>query len=176
MAEVEGPDLTPLNNERGGHRFQRVPPTERSGRVHTSTVTVAILAPTEATTTRRRGLEEFRVEWFSGTGGGGQHRNKHQNSCRLIHPPTGLIQTAVSRDRTKNLETALAEMNRRLDEIEERRHAERENAARRSQVGAGMRGDKRRTYRFRDDYVRDDITGKEARSSKVMKGHFDLLW
>lgn len=126
--------------------------------------------------TRVRGLEEFRLEWFSGTGKGGQYRNKHQNCCRLIHPPTGLIQTATDRERESNLRFALAEMNRRLDEMELRGLAAGQNSSRRQQVGSGMRGDKRRTYRFRDDWVRDDLTGKEARSTQVMRGRFDLLW
>lgn len=126
--------------------------------------------------TRVRGVDEFRLEWFSGTGKGGQHRNKHQNCLRLIHPPTGIIQTATGRERESNLRAALADMNRRLDDMELRGLAEGQNSARRGQVGSGMRGDKRRTYRFRDDWVRDDITGKEARASQVMRGRFDLLW
>lgn len=172
---MEGRDLKQLDNETGGHRFQRVPPTERSGRVHTSTVTVAVM-DAACVVTRVRGLDEFELEWFSGTGNGGQHRNKHMNSCRLVHPPTGLVQTAVSRSRTANLDSALAEMNRRLDELELKRKMSEENSARRSQLGTGMRGDKRRTYRYREDIVSDDVTGKQARLSKVMRGQFELLW
>lgn len=138
-------------------------------------MTVAILNPLEAKT-RVRGVAEFRLEWFSGTGKGGQHRNKHQNCLRLICPRTGIIQTATGREREGNLRNALAEMNRRLNEAEFQGLAQGQNSSRRQQVGSGMRGDKRRTYRFRDDWVRDDITGKEARASQVMRGRFDPLW
>ena len=173
--EIEGKDLTGLDNEAGGHRIQRVPPTERNGRVHTSTVTVAVLDPLTVNA-RTRPDGEFKVEWYAGTGKGGQYRNKHQNCCRLTHLPTGLVQTAQDRERVSNLRNAKEALNRRLDEMERQRMFSGQNSLRKNQVGSGMRGDKRRTYRFREDSVYDSIRGKEARASAVMKGHFDLLW
>ena len=89
--EIEGKDLSGLFNESGGHRIQRVPPTERKGRVHTSTVTVAVMDPITVQAAIRS-ESEFVVEWFSGTGAGGQHKNKHMNSCRLTHKATSIIQ------------------------------------------------------------------------------------
>src|SRR5687768_9355475 len=102
--EVEG-NLVGLENEAGGHRIQEVSPTEKRGRVHTSTITVAILDH-DATTNdiySKRADDDFKIEWFSGTGKGGQHRNRHMNSCRLIHLPTGLKQERQGRHRESNL-------------------------------------------------------------------------
>lgn len=123
-----------------------------------------------------RPMSDFRIEWYSGTGNGGQYRNKHQNCCRLIHIPTGLIQTANGRERLANERDAFEAINRRLDREESAKRFEVYNADRRDQMGSGMQGDKRRTYRFQEDSVRDDITGKTAICSKVMRGYFDLLW
>ena len=96
--EVNGPDLTQLNNEPGGHRLQRVGPTERKGRVHTSTVTVAILN-VDHYQPKSINEKDIKVEWFSGTGCGGQNRNKVMTSCRLTHLETGTVQTAQCRSR-----------------------------------------------------------------------------
>lgn len=173
--EIEGKDLTGLDNERGGHRIQRVPPTERNGRVHTSTVTVAVLDPLNVKA-RARPDSEFTVQWYSGTGKGGQYRNKHQNCVRLTHVATGLVQTWQDRERVSNLRNAKDALNKRLDKLEYERLFSGQNTNRKNQVGSGMRGDKRRTYRFREDSVYDSVRGKEARASQVMKGQFELLW
>ncbi len=125
---------------------------------------------------RDRPDSEFRIEWFSGTGKGGQHRNKHQNCCRLIHIPTGMVQNGMGRERASNLRQATEEINRRLDAEEAAAAFSGLAAIRKDQVGSGQRGDKRRTYRFQDDAVVDHVTGKSARCSDVMRGRFDLLW
>lgn len=119
---------------------------------------------------------DLKIEWYSGTGAGGQHRNKHQNSCRITHLPTGTVATAQCRSRQNSYNEALAEIQRRVvDQIKEiNGSAIAQN--RRQQVGSGMRGDKIRTYRFQDDRVQDHRTGKSAKSSTVLKGNFDLLW
>lgn len=119
---------------------------------------------------------EFEAEWFSGTGAGGQHRNKHQNCLRLKHTATGVVQQALGRKRESNYKEALLAINKRLDAIAASHISKDHNATRKDQVGSGMRGDKRRTYRFQDDSVYDSITGKSARCKDVLKGSFDLLW
>jgi peptide chain release factor 1 len=172
--EVEGSDLSGLDNEPGGHRIQRVPPTERKGRVHTSTVTVAVLEDHVISTNINE--QDIRIEWFSGTGAGGQYRNKHQNSCRIVHVPTGLTVTAQCRERSNSLKQARQELERRLKENEARSVANKVSGIRKTQMGSGMRGDKIRTYRFQDDRVVDHITGKSASCERVLKGHFELLW
>lgn len=151
-----------------------MPPTERKGRVHTSTVTVAVL--TEQNNDSEVKDTDLKIEWYSGSGAGGQHRNKHQNSCRLTHLPTGIVKTAQTRSRDNSYAEARSAL---IQEIERIRKADEEtklNSTRRTQIGSGMRGDKRRTYRFQDDQVVDHVTGKKARCSKIMNGNFDLLW
>lgn len=172
--EIEGTDLSGLYNEPGGHRIQRVPPTERKGRVHTSTVTVAVIDSKELTTTLRE--EDLRIEWYSGTGAGGQHRNKHQNSCRITHIPTGIVATAQCRSRENSLVEAKQAIAERVDNKFKTIYNNELASDRRSQVGSGMRGDKIRTYRFQDDIVKDHISDKTASVKKVLAGNFDLLW
>lgn len=173
---VEGTDLSGLENECGGHRIQRVPPTERKGRVHTSTVTVAVIDANESQRAVAIPSIDLKVEWYSGTGAGGQHRNKHQNSCRITHLPTGLVATAQTRSRQNSYNLALSEIQKQVDTLDQTRYNNNIASTRKSQVGTGMRGDKIRTYRFQDDRVQDHITGKTASTKKVLSGNFDLLW
>lgn len=172
--EVVGKDLTDLEKEAGGHRIQRVPPTERKGRVHTSTVTVAVINPeiqevqyTDA---------DFKIEWYSGTGAGGQHRNKHQNSCRITHKNSGIVATAQCRSRINSLEQAKTTLLNQLKSGDRNEQYTALAIDRKQQVGSGMRGDKIRTYRFQDDVVKDHNTDKTASVAKIMRGNFDLLW
>lgn len=171
---VEGVDLSGLYNESGGHRIQRVPPTERKGRVHTSTVTVAVIDPAVPTTTIKE--SDLKIEWYSGTGAGGQHRNKHQNSCRVTHMPSGIIATAQCRSRQNSQAEAVATIQQRVDEISKASYNSGIASDRKQQVGSGMRGDKIRTYRFQDDVVKDHVSDKTASVKKVLNGNFDLLW
>jgi peptide chain release factor 1 len=172
--EVNGEDLSKLHNEAGGHRIQRVPPTERKGRVHTSTVTVAITDPELRVEEYKE--SDFRIEWYSGTGGGGQHRNKHQNSCRMTYLPTGQTATAQCRSRQNSLEQAKQALLDTLNSQARREFKQNLDIDRKQQVGSGMRGDKIRTYRFQDDSVKDHNTGASATVSRVLRGNFDLLW
>jgi len=172
--EIVGENLTQLQNEAGGHRIQRIPPTEKRGRVHTSTVTVAVIDP--SIQKRDYTDKDFRIEWFSGTGAGGQHRNKHQNSCRVIHIETGLVTTSQNRSRQTSLEEAKSTMIQLLQQNDRREKNQSLSAERKQQVGSGMRGDKIRTYRFQDDTVKDHNSDKTSTVSKVMRGYFDLLW
>lgn len=164
--------------EAGGHRIQRVPPSEKRGRVHTSTVTVAVFSGADDARGHEAGRpdEDYRVEWYSGSGAGGQHRNKHQNSCRLTHIPTGIVRTAQTRKRESSLREARLSLDRALDELMRETGHVAMNSTRRGQVGSGMRGDKKRTYRFQDDRVQDHDTGRTISARKAMSGHIDTLW
>ena len=120
--------------------------------------------------------EHFRIEWFSGTGAGGQHRNKKMNSCRLIHIPTGIVEARQGRKRASNLKEAKDAILKRLSSAKASQASYASTSIKKEQVGSGMRGDKIRTYRFQDDRVADHQSGKHATCSKVLKGWFEKLW
>lgn len=131
-------------------------------------------------TSDRKNIEfndrDFRIEWYSGTGAGGQHRNKHQNSCRITHTATGIVSTAQCRSRENSLNEAKVAILERLNNAA-RSSDNRDNAIiRKDQVGTGERGDKIRTYRFQDNLVKDHRSENQASITKVLAGNFDLLW
>lgn len=146
--------------------------------MHTSTVTVSVTDSVIKTSDKynRRKENDYRIEWFSGTGKGGQHRNKRQNSCRIYHLPTGLVETCQGRKREANKREAMAVLNNKLDRLSVHESSMKLGTEKKKQKGSGMRGDKIRTYRFQDDTVKDHQTGRKAKCSKVLKGKFDLLW
>ncbi len=139
-------------------------------------MTVAIIDATESQRAVAVPETDLKIEWYSGTGAGGQHRNKHQNSCRITHIPTGIVATAQCRSRQNSIAEALQTIQTQVDNITQTAYNKTVAANRKQQVGSGMRGDKIRTYRFQDDRVQDHITGRSANCSAVLKGNFDLLW
>jgi peptide chain release factor 1 len=120
--------------------------------------------------------EDLKVEWYSGTGAGGQHKNKKQCSCRITHISTGAIATAQTRERTNSYKLARADIEKRIIEQQVAIANKHISVDRKQQVGSGMRGDKVRTIRFQDNSVVDHITGKRTTAEKFMKGNMDLLW
>lgn len=124
----------------------------------------------------QRGDGDFQLEWYSGSGAGGQHRNKHMNSARLRHIPTGLIVTAQCRKRPNSEAEARKEMDARLDLMLRSTGHAAINGDRASQIGSGAGADKRRTYRFQEGIVTDHYTGKSAKINHVMRGKVDALW
>lgn len=158
-------------NEAGGHRWQRVPPTEKRGRVQTSTVTVAVL---ERVTEARFALDmrDVDIKKTLGTGPGGQHRNTTQSCVIATHRPTGLVARVDMRSQHQSLAMALRILAAKLGDAAERQRLESRNAARRTQVGSGMRGDKVRTYRAQDDRVVDHRTNQTFRLSLWMRGQW----
>lgn len=167
-----------MDAESGGHRVQRVASTDKRGRVHSSTVTVAVLEGHTAlpATTQARPDSEFRIVWFSGTGAGGQHRNKHQNSARITHLPTGLVRTAQTRSRENSKAEAMSALNAELDRVAFERARGGLNSIRRDQVGSGERSDRRRVWAFQRDVVEDLVTGRSARCRDALNGGMDRLW
>jgi len=162
--------------ENGGHRLQRVPPTERRGRVHTSTVTVAVIDADDAAAGRDVRDSDLVVSWFSGSGAGGQHRNKHQNCCRVTHVPTGVTRAAQGRERSKNLREATESVRLAIALIRDTEQTDRVSVTRRHAVGSGMRGDKTTTIRFQADEAKCHATGKTIKASRYMKGYMNELW
>lgn len=119
---------------------------------------------------------DIKIEWFSGTGKGGQNRNKVQNSCRLTHIPTGIQASAQTRDRSNSYKLALETLQIRVKDQIKTESRKKQALEKKIQVGSGMRGDKIRTYRFQDDVVTDHKTEKKASVDKVLNGYFDILW
>lgn len=118
----------------------------------------------------------YAVEWYSGSGAGGQHRNKHQNCCRLRHLPTGLVESQQGRNRIDNERNARQSLCARLDAMAAESAMAAAGSDRRSQVGSGQRGDKARTIRFQADEAIDHASGKRIRAADYMRGHMDRLW
>lgn len=161
-------------NEAGGHRWQRVPPTEKRGRVQTSTITVAILRENKDVNIN---IKESDLDWkFSrGTGPGGQHKNKTDTAVQLTHKPTGIIARCDGRSQSTNKEVALMILAARLRKRAVSQKHNITNDIRKKQVGSGMRGDKIRTIRVRDNKVVDHKTGKKTTYTKYAKGDFSDL-
>lgn len=175
MIKFEGKHLESLTQEAGGLRVQRVPPTEKRGRVHTSTVTVAVLNQVSNSSFEIQ-ESDLKVEWYSGTGAGGQHRNKTLNSCRLTHVPTGIMTTSQTRSRQNSYANALAQLQTQLQHKSRQQAHVHYNMTRQQQVGSGQRGDKVRTLQFTHDRVVDHRTGKVITAQQFMKGHMHKLW
>jgi peptide chain release factor 1 len=177
IAEIRGPGaFSRLKYERGVHRVQRVPVTESSGRIHTSTATVAVLPeadPVEVQIDER----DLRVDVYRSGGPGGQSVNTTDSAVRITHLPTGLV-VAIQDEKSqhKNKAKALAVLRARLLDLEQRRQAEARGDQRRLQVGSGDRSEKIRTYNFPDDRVTDHRIGLTVHNiSGLLEGDLDRL-
>jgi peptide chain release factor 1 len=151
--------FTKLQYEAGTHRVQRVPATERQGRIHTSTATVAVIPEIpEADLTIR--TEDLEWDFFRSGGKGGQNVNKVSSAVRLRHKPSGVVVTCSNeRDQFQNRQVALSLLRGRLWEAEEIKKAQTLGDAR-SIIGRGMRSEKIRTYNFPQDRVTDHRINK----------------
>jgi peptide chain release factor 1 len=144
-----------LRFETGVHRIQRVPPTEKSGRVHTSTASVAIL-PIRKKVTLEINPADLDMEFSRSGGAGGQNVNKVETAVRLIHKPSGLsVRCTSERSQKANREKAMIILSAKLLAIKEEEEAKKHSANRKSQVGTGDRSEKIRTYNVLQDRVTD---------------------
>lgn len=160
-----------FKNEAGGHRWQRISPTEKRGRVHTSTVTVAILSP-ETPDNIRLDEKDIEIQTKRGSGPGGQHRNKTDSCVVAIHKPTKISVQIDSKSQHQSKALALRILAERVSEDESRKYQEHRGSVRKNQVGSGQRGDKIRTYRSQDDRVTDHRTGQTWKLSHWIKGNW----
>ena len=165
-----------LKYERGVHRVQRVPITEASGRIHTSTATVAVLPEAEEVEVEIN-PNDLRVDVFRSSGHGGQHVNKVATAVRITHLPTGVTATCQDeRSQLRNRMRAMAVLRARLLVQEQRRHDEEIARERRSQVGTGERSEKIRTYNFPQDRVSDHRLGLTLHNlESILGGELDPL-
>jgi len=174
MDPVRGCGSTPPSSAEASygriHRWQRTPPNEKRGRVHTSTITVAVLEEPQLAELVIR-AEDVDVETMRGSGAGGQHRNKTDSAVRARHRPTG-IEVRCESERSQHLNRALAMrvLAARVAELARSTAQGARAADRRRQVGSGMRGDKRRTIRTQDDQVVDHVDGRTWRFKAYARG------
>ena len=163
--------------EKGVHRVQRIPETDKQGRIHTSTVTVAVLSQAEEVDMEVK-AEDLRIDTYRASGAGGQHVNKTSSAVRITHLPTN---TAVAvqdeRSQHKNKAKAMNILRARLLEVEEEKRAAAEATDRKQQVGTGDRSEKIRTYNYPQDRITDHRIKKSwSNIEAVMNGEWDQIF
>ena len=172
---VEGDEkvVKVFNNESGVHRFQRVPKTEKRGRVHTSTITVAVLDVSESITGKKFYEDkDIRIDKFHCGGKGGQNVNKVETGIRVVHNPSGTVVVATTeRTQFANKANALAILNAKLKQLEEEKRVGKIANKRAKQVGTGNRNESRRTYNEQRGEINDTVLGVKKRYKDFFKGN-----
>jgi peptide chain release factor 1 len=173
--EISGTDAyDALRFETGVHRVQRVPLTEKSGRIHTSTASVAAL-PIRTKPKFELNPSDLEMEFSRSGGAGGQNVNKVETAVRLIHKPTGIdVRSSSERSQKANREKALQILSAKLEALHEEEEARRHSAERKGQIGTGDRSEKIRTYNYLQDRVTDHRIKETWRNlPKIMAGGLD---
>ena len=165
-----------LKFESGVHRVQRVPDTEASGRIHTSTVTVAVLPEMEEVDFEIN-PSDLQIDTFRSSGAGGQHVNKTESAIRITHLPTGtVVECQDERSQHKNRDRAMKILVSRLYEAEQRKQNDALAAERKSQVGTGDRSERIRTYNFPQGRVTDHRIGLTLyKIEQILNGDLDEI-
>jgi peptide chain release factor 1 len=166
-----------LKFEGGVHRVQRIPATESSGRIHTSTATVVVMPEADEVEIEIDEEKDLRIDVKRSSGPGGQSVNTTDSAVRVTHLPTGLVvEIQDEKSQHKNKAKALSVLRSRLYDMQLQKQREADSAARRSMVGGGDRSDKIRTYNFPQDRVTDHRIRMDLSSlPRVMDGEIDRL-
>ena len=165
-----------FKHESGVHRVQRVPATEASGRIHTSTATVAVMPEVDAVEIEINPTD-LQIDTYRAQGAGGQHVNKTESAVRITHKPTGtVVACQEERSQLQNRERAMQLLRAHLYEAKLREQEEAAASARRAQVGTGDRSEKIRTYNFPQDRLTDHRIGLSTGNLKaILDGGLDLV-
>jgi len=177
VIEISGENVWSfMKFERGVHRVQRVPLTEANGRIHTSTVTVAVLPEAEEIDLKID-PSDLKIDTYRASGAGGQHINKTESAIRITHVPSGFVVACQEeRSQIKNREKAMKLLRSRLLEAMEAKQAKEISAERKLQVGTGERSEKIRTYNFPQDRVTDHRINMSLHNlSSIMEGRIGAL-
>lgn len=168
--------LKKMRSEAGVHRVQRIPKTEKSGRVHTSTATVAVL-PKVKDIDLRINPADLEISFFRSSGPGGQNVNKVETAVRIIHKPSGMtVSSQEGRSQQKNREKAMEVLRAKLWQIEEEKKFGQITEERRKQIGTADRSEKIRTYNFPQDRLTDHRVKKSwGNLEKIMEGELDKI-
>ncbi len=173
--EIKGKDVyKKMRYETGVHRVQRIPATEKNGRVHTSTASVAVL-PIKKKITFQINPADYELEYSRSGGKGGQNVNKVETAVRIIHKPTGLdVRSTNERSQLANREKAMMILTAKLEQLEEEKEAKKYAGERKEQIGTGDRSEKIRTYNFPQDRLTDHRIKKSWHNlPKIMEGDIE---
>ena len=165
-----------LKQESGVHRVQRVPDTEKAGRVHTSTATIAILPEIEPKQFEIN-LNDLEITFSRAGGPGGQNVNKVETAVRILHKPTGVvISSRAERSQHANREAAMSILRSKLYEAQIQAESQKLGAERKELVGGAERSEKIRTYNFPDDRITDHRIGKKWRNiESILEGNLEPI-
>ena len=166
-----------MKYESGVHRVQRVPVTEASGRIHTSTITVSVLPEAEEMDDIVLAPEDLEISTFRSSGPGGQNVNRTDSAVRIVHKPSGItVASQQERSQIRNREIALRILRSKLLEIRQREEAKKHADSKRQQVGTGDRSERIRTYKFPQSRVTDHRYGISIYDLPgLMEGDLDLI-
>lgn len=161
ILEINGPAaFEELRNESGVHRVQRIPQTEKSGRVHTSTATVAVLPKVE-TTEVKINPQDLQIDAVRSSGPGGQNVNKRSTAVRVVHLPSNIVVfSQTERSQSQNKEIALEILRAKLYNLKQQEQLSQVGMERRQQIGGAERAEKIRTYNFPQNRITDHRIGK----------------